>query len=107
MVREQYACVWSAYHDALPEANSNRISPKIRLIALKLKLFGRALDLRPRIIDLQHFPEQTVILTMATEYQREALSVVSETRKTPNDPWKAKGSTGESMKTLSSALQRK
>ena len=69
--------LWSAFHDALPNTNSNKIPAALRGIMLQSNLFGRAKEICRKIPDdiVRSFEGQEAIIKAL--FKRDALSTVS------------------------------
>lgn len=78
--QEEYAnsvALWSAFHEKLPNNNSNKIPSELRGIMLQSQLFGRARDLVKKIDDeVIHSPDGAYAIVKAI-HKRDALSAVS------------------------------
>ena len=103
--QEQYnesVTLWNAFHDVLPDSNSNKIPEKLRAICLKSQLFGRAKDLCSGITNEELLGDDGVKKITEAIYQRDALSVVSEAFRAFNLLWNTRRSNTESMKNFES-----
>ena len=96
--------LWQAFHNALPENNSNKIPLQFRAICLKSQLYGTGKDLCSGISDAQLLGENGVQLILNAIYQRDALTVVSEAFKAFNQLWNTRFGATESMKNFESRI---
>ena len=91
---------WKEYHDSLAENNPNKVSPNIQGIILKSQLFGQAEDLCSELTNEQLKEADGVNLIINKVYERDALSVVSETYDYFNSLWSTRRKPNESFKTF-------
>ncbi len=94
--------LWEAFHNALPDNNSNKIPSNLRAICLKSQLYGRAKDLCSGIADESLLDADGVQKIVHCIYQRDALSVVSEAFKSFNHLWNTRRGSTETMKNFES-----
>ena len=79
--QDQYAsavALWKAFHDKLPDANSNKIPKDLQGIMLQSQLYGRARDLCKSIPDETIQSEDGSEAIVNKIYQRDPLAVVSD-----------------------------
>ena len=69
--------LWSAFHDALPGKNSNKIPAELRGIMLQANLFGRAKDLAKKIPDTTIRSNNGASAIVRGIHKRDTLSTVS------------------------------
>lgn len=68
--------IWNAFHDKLPDSNSNKITTELRGIMLQSLLYGQARDISRSISDSE-IPSETVWKPIVDAfYKRDALTVV-------------------------------
>lgn len=65
--------LWSAYHDALSQGNSNRAASNLWAIVLKSQLYVRPRDLCSWITDAQSVSKQGLSLIVSYVYKYYAL----------------------------------
>ena len=78
--QDEYAsavALWQAFHDKLPDSNSNKIPKELRGIILMSNLFGRAKDLCKKIPDQEIQSDTGVDAIVKAIYKRDPLSAVS------------------------------
>lgn len=79
--QEEYAkavALWDAFHNKLPDYNSNKISIELRGIMLHSQLYGRAKDIRRLIADDDIQSGTGWKKIVEAVYKRDTLSVFSE-----------------------------
>lgn len=70
--------LWKAFHNKLPDSNSNKILTDLRGIMLQSQLYGRTQDLSKGIPDSEIQYDTGFAAIIKAVYKRDALSVVSE-----------------------------
>lgn len=71
------ATLWEAFHDKLPDSNSNKVPKTLCGIVLQSNLFGRAKDLCKKVPDIEIQSENGVAAIVKVIHKRDLLTAVS------------------------------
>jgi len=94
--------LWLAFHDVLPESNSNKMPVNLPAICPKSQMYFCSKELCSGISDADLLSPEGVSLIINYIYQRDSLSVVSEIYSSFNQLWNTHRGNTESMKNFES-----
>lgn len=94
--------LWQAFHDALPDSNSNKIHTALQAVCLKSKVCVQAKDLCSGVTESELTGEGAVNLIVGKIYRKYDLSFVSEAYRAFNYLWNTRRSKTETMKSFES-----
>lgn len=88
----------TAFHNALPDMNSNKIAVQLRAICVKAQLYGPAEDPCSKISDDKLLSPNRVWAVVKYVYKKDALSVFGKSYCAVNQLWNIRRGNGESIK---------
>ena len=97
--------LWKAFHDRLPEANSNKIPGELQGIALQSQLYGRALDLSKKIPSTTIQSIEGASQIVKAVYKRDPLAVIRDVDQTFQQVMSTKRGLNESFKNFESRFE--